>query len=101
MLSIAQNISFLWGSSEFAEKQKLQTLVFPEGILYNAKIRAVRTESVNALFACMPPQKWLLAGKKAIQRRITFYRLLCPGLDSNFFEYRSYLIVRYKRLINT
>ncbi|MCW3073174.1 MAG: hypothetical protein JWP69_243 [Flaviaesturariibacter sp.] len=55
MLSLAQNLSVLWASSSFVEKQRLQSLVFPEGILYNSKIRAVRTTCVNELFACIPP----------------------------------------------
>lgn len=42
---------------DFEEKQKLQYLVFPEGILYNKKNRRVRTLKVNELFACIPPLK--------------------------------------------
>ncbi|MEO5892232.1 MAG: hypothetical protein ABIQ31_18440 [Ferruginibacter sp.] len=34
-LEIAKNISAVWTSSDFYGKQKLQNLVFPEGILYN------------------------------------------------------------------
>ncbi|MCW3072935.1 MAG: recombinase family protein [Flaviaesturariibacter sp.] len=56
MLALAQNLSVLWASSDFVEKQNLQYLVYPEGILYSSKSRAVRTDKFNALFACIPPQ---------------------------------------------
>ena len=37
-LSIAKNVSQLWISADFIRKQKLQYLIFPEGILYSKKI---------------------------------------------------------------
>lgn len=53
-LSIAQNISQLWVSAEYEQKQSLQRLVFPEGILYNKQKGEVRTERVISLFAAIP-----------------------------------------------
>jgi site-specific DNA recombinase len=50
-VSIAENISRMWVSADFRQKQKLQYLVFPKGILYNKENDAVRTEKVNAIFA--------------------------------------------------
>ena len=53
-LSIAENISTVWASSDFDDKQQLQTLVFPEGIIYNKQKDSVRTTRVNSLFAPIP-----------------------------------------------
>ena len=62
--SFAENISQLWVSSDFSYKQKLQYLVFPDGILYNKKKDTVRTEKVNELFAEISFLKWVLEGNK-------------------------------------
>ncbi len=53
-LEIAENLSELWGSSDFDEKRKLQSLVFPDGIIYSKKTDSVRTPRVNSLFAPIP-----------------------------------------------
>ena len=60
VLQIAENISILWASGDFDEKQKLQKLVFPDGIMYNKKNHAVRTQRINILFAEIPYQASLL-----------------------------------------
>ena len=49
-LNIAENISQLWISSDYYEKQQLQYLVFPEGMLYDKKNDTVRTHRINTLF---------------------------------------------------
>jgi site-specific DNA recombinase len=49
-LNIAENISQFWISSDYFEKQQLQYLVFPEGMLYDKKNDTVRTIRVNTLF---------------------------------------------------
>ncbi|MCU7551505.1 hypothetical protein OCK74_20455 [Chitinophagaceae bacterium LB-8] len=54
---IAQNISGLWLSSDFEWKQKLQYLVFPEGVVYSKKNEAVRIGRINSLFAAIEPLK--------------------------------------------
>jgi site-specific DNA recombinase len=37
-LDLAEDISQLWVSADFYQKQQLQYLVFPEGMLYNKRI---------------------------------------------------------------
>ena len=64
MLAMAANLSKIWASSEFDGKQKLQNLVFPEGILYNKEKHVVRTSKINSLFAEIPPLKQDLEKKK-------------------------------------
>ena len=49
-LTIAQNLSQAWVSAEYEQKQRLQKLVFPDGILYNKQKGLVRTPRVNSLF---------------------------------------------------
>ena len=49
-LVITQNLRQLWVSSDYHEKQRLQYLVFPEGMMYNKKTDEVLTTRVNSLF---------------------------------------------------
>jgi len=63
-LNIAENISQLWISSDYYEKQQLQYLVFPEGMLYNKKNDRVRTNRVNTLFRENAVQSMILAETK-------------------------------------
>ena len=49
-LKIAENISQLWVSSDYYEKQQLQYLLFPDGLLYDKKNDTVRTNRNNTLF---------------------------------------------------
>ena len=53
-LKIAQNLSQLWRSGDFDTKQKLQRLLFPEGIVYNKENDSIRTIRVNTLFEPIP-----------------------------------------------
>jgi hypothetical protein len=41
----------VWVSSSVSKKEKLQKLLFPEGINYSKKNEAFRTEIVNSFFA--------------------------------------------------
>lgn len=50
-LEIASNICKAWVSGSFALRRRLQYLVFPEGIYFDAKTEGYRTERVNFIFA--------------------------------------------------
>jgi len=50
-ISISMNLPSIWDSSDYSIKTKLQYLIFPEGIWYDAKIEHYRTIKVNSLFA--------------------------------------------------
>lgn len=63
-MSIAENLNTRWLSGDFDDKQKLQSLVFPEGILYNKKKDTVRTLRVNSLFAPIPQLVSFLNGNE-------------------------------------
>ena len=53
-LSIAENISHTWVTARYENRQKLQRIVFPDGIMYNKQNDQVRTLRVNSLFAAIP-----------------------------------------------
>ena len=58
-------------SSDYAMKQILQYLVFPEGILYNKQNDTVRTSKINSLFYSIP---YLATTSKKI-KKTTFYKI--------------------------
>jgi DNA invertase Pin-like site-specific DNA recombinase len=49
-LSIASNLQEMWQMADYSEKEKLQNLVFPEGIVYDRKKDGYRTPRVNSVF---------------------------------------------------
>lgn len=49
-LKYAQNLRQLWVSSDYHEKQRLQYLVFPEGMMYNKQKDEVLTTRINSIF---------------------------------------------------
>jgi site-specific DNA recombinase len=52
-IQYALNLPSLWRLAEYREKQRLQFMVFPEGIFYNRKSDECRTEKVTGVFAYM------------------------------------------------
>ena len=48
-LELFSNNNDVWGSSDFNEMQKLQKVLFPEGIWYDRKNDRVRTTRVNSV----------------------------------------------------
>jgi hypothetical protein len=63
-MNLAKNISQLWISSDYYEKQQLQYLVFQEGMLYDKKNDRVRTIRVNTLFREIAVQARVLGETK-------------------------------------
>ena len=62
-MGIAENIAQLWTSSNYQEKQRLQYLLFPEGIVYDKENDTVLTNRINTLFNEILIQKQVLAEK--------------------------------------
>ena len=52
-IKIVRNPVQLWLSSDYDDKQKLQYLIYPDGLLYNKQKDIVRTPKVNSVFAAM------------------------------------------------
>jgi site-specific DNA recombinase len=49
-LRMASELGLLWENGSYSVKEKLQYLVFPEGILYDRETADYRTERVNSVF---------------------------------------------------
>jgi site-specific DNA recombinase len=50
---LCSKLPSLWQHSDYAEKEILQKLVFPEGIFYNKKNQSVRTPKINEVFSAI------------------------------------------------
>ena len=50
-ITISSNLSSTWASSNYSVKQKIQFLIFPDGIRYNKKNDKCRIERINSIFA--------------------------------------------------
>ena len=64
-LKISQNLKEAWVSATYEDKQTLQKLVFPNGVVYNKENRTVRTLRSNTLFSCIPVLTRVLEEKKS------------------------------------
>lgn len=49
-ITMASKLASLWDSSDYADKQTLQKLVFPEGLSYCKKTNECRTLRINSIF---------------------------------------------------
>ena len=63
-VAIASKPLQIWLSADYDDKQKLQYLMFPEGLLYNKEKRAVRTPRINSLFALISSSARVLEENK-------------------------------------
>lgn len=52
-IDISLKLNTEWHYSDYVEKQKLQFLIFPEGIKYNKEKDECRTEKVNSVFTAI------------------------------------------------
>lgn len=64
IINYASKLATTWELGGYAEKQKLQFSIFPEGILYNRKNDEYRTPRVNAVFRQMADLVRVLAEKE-------------------------------------
>ena len=64
-LQFASELASLWDLSDYGEKQRLQSLLFPDGISYDRKNDTYRTGRVNAVFSYMSSVARVLAKKKS------------------------------------
>lgn len=51
--TLAANLTPVWESSDYYQKQMLQNILFPNGLVYDAKIEHYRTPVVNEVIACI------------------------------------------------
>ncbi len=64
-INYATKLKPLWDLGDYKEKQKLQFLVFPEGMLYNRKNDACRTPRINSVFLYMQQLAKVIAENKS------------------------------------
>ena len=49
-INLSMKLATVWSSARYSDQQRLQFLVFPEGIFYNRKTDECRTENINPVF---------------------------------------------------
>jgi hypothetical protein len=87
-LKIAENLSGVWASGTFDDKLKLQTLEFPEGIVYSKKWDTVRTLRLNSLFAPFPDLVSVLEDKENghfAKSGLNSHQVAPAGIDFLFY----------------
>ena len=52
-LQFSLKLPVIWSSGNVAQKEKLQKLIFPDGITYDRKNGAFRTDKINEVFGCI------------------------------------------------
>ena len=52
-LQFSLKLPSLWGSADVNQKEIIQNLIFPDGVIYDRKKEAFRTEKVNEVFRCI------------------------------------------------
>ena len=63
-MEISEKLSWMWVKADYDNKQKLQNLIFPSGVMYDKQNDLVRTGSINSLFALIPLLERVLSNKK-------------------------------------
>lgn len=83
-LTFSSKLATVWTSSPVSTKEKLQKLVFPEGIIFSKEKEAFRTEKVNSFFQLVADAAKDTGGNK----KGTNKALLClsPSAESEGFE---------------
>ncbi len=64
-LAYAAKLTPLWEHSDYAGKQMLQNLVFPDGIYYNRKNEGCRTPKTNGVFSYIATLAGIIDNKKS------------------------------------
>lgn len=52
-IKLSTKLNTVWDSADYIEKQKLQYLVFPNGMSFDKKNMECRTERVNSIFSAI------------------------------------------------
>ena len=79
-LDYSLKLPSLWSSAGYFERQRLQFLVFPEGIFYNRKEDKCRTHNANGAFQYIAELKRLLEESKSrtLSKKIESAALVVP-----------------------
>lgn len=63
-LKLSSEVATVWASGDVQYKERLQKLVFPQGIIYDRKNRAFRTPKVNSVFSLIASLSSVSGGSK-------------------------------------
>lgn len=63
-IRLSSELATMWTSSDISKKEKLQKLIFPDGIIYDRQKGRFRTEKVNIVFALITSLNGDTAKKK-------------------------------------
>ena len=63
-ITLCSKLNTVWASEEIKVREQLQKVVFPEGIIYDAKIGGFRTAKVNSIFRAIADLARDLGGKE-------------------------------------
>jgi site-specific DNA recombinase len=63
-LTLSTKLPQVWISSPIAVREKLQKLIFPDGIYYNKEKMAFRTEKVNSIFEAIASAESITGGNE-------------------------------------
>jgi site-specific DNA recombinase len=83
-VELSTELPTVWISSDYAQKQKLQNLIFPEGIYYNKKNDESRTTKINSVFLEIAQLQGVLGeNEKGLQLPISLKSLSvpCTGIE--------------------
>jgi hypothetical protein len=86
---ISKKESQLWVSSDYSDKQRLQYLIYPDGILYDKENNTLRTLRVNNLFTAISYLSYISAENKngqPAQIDQNSRRVVLTGLTSKCLE---------------
>ena len=92
-LRLSLRLSAEWTSSDIEQKEKLQKLVFPEGIIYDKQNDAFRTTRVNSIFELIASQQRRIEQNERGQKVVDTY--LSPSVRQRRFELPRPLYGRY------
>ncbi|GAA4737709.1 hypothetical protein GCM10023229_15780 [Flavisolibacter ginsenosidimutans] len=83
-VTFSTKLATVWTSSPVSKKEKLQKLLFPDGIIYSKKNEAFRTEKVNSFFTLIADAaKGLGENKKGTNKVLP---CLSPSAETEGFE---------------
>lgn len=52
-IKLSSKLNTAWDLADYTNKQKLQYLLFPEGMVYSKKYNSCRTHRVNSIFTAI------------------------------------------------
>ncbi len=96
-LEISQSLSQAWIEHDYENKQRLQQLLFPEGIFYNKQKRVVRTPKINSVFGLIPQLDEPSGDKKISDSSLN--RLKFPSVPPTV-QFSNHFIPDLTRLAN-